>query len=44
VPDDQNDGREQNGQDGEHEQRDPVLPDETSRAAGGFGHTVIAIV
>jgi hypothetical protein len=44
VPDDQKDDREQNGHDGEHEQRDPVLPDETPRAAGRFGHTVIAIV
>ena len=35
---------EQNGHDGEHQQRDPVPPDETPRAAGRLGHTVLAIV
>jgi hypothetical protein len=44
VPDDQNDDHEQNGHDGDDEQRDPVLSDETPRAAGRFGHIVIAIV
>jgi hypothetical protein len=43
VPDDENDDHEQNRRDGERDQRDPVLPDETARA-GGCGHTVIAIV